>query len=262
MAEFGFQPPSDPSYRVERLNNLATAKGVDLRCELTGAPAQVVLISPYASLHYVSKEHALNAWEGVMKHIVHVVGALRSDPPAIGAEARAAQQAEWDGTKLRLVGACQSEASKSCVRGDFQLAIPAAVYALQLLTEVYGEGQLQLVGAHLLLAEANLGARRYAQAERSLTLANWVLVKSPGAPDALRSTLSRAFGKLYASQGRFDDALRHLAEDVYRSSLQFGPEHVQTSGGYFEIAAALLQLGKVEAALAFDDKVVHVWCGA
>ncbi|KAG8463355.1 hypothetical protein KFE25_004866 [Diacronema lutheri] len=259
MAEFGLSRPENASYRIEKVNTLASAKGVQHRCELTGLPAQVMLVSPYATLYYATREHAANAWEGIMKNVVHVVGALRNDKPAIGADERAAQLAEANATRMRLIGLCQSEASKSCVRGDFHLAIPAAVYALQLLTEVYGDGKLELVSAHLLLAEANLGARRFPQAEQFLTLANWVLVKNPQASDALRSTLRRNFGKLYASQGRFEDALRHLADDVYHSSLQFGPEHVHTSGGYFEMGACFFALERVEPALAFFDKVVDIW---
>ena len=38
------------------------------------------------------------------------------------------------------------------------------------------------------------------------------------------------FGKLYASQGKEKEALRQLANDVYFSSLQVGPEHIDTAG--------------------------------
>lgn len=229
------------------------------RCELTGLPAQVMLVTPYVTLFYASREHAANAWDSIMHKIVHVVGGLRNAVQTIGAEERNRQTAEANDTRRRLISLCQSEASKACVRADFHLAIPAAVYALQFLTEVYGEGKIELVPAHLLLAEANLGARRYPQAEQFLTLANWVLVKNPQASDALRSTLRRNFGKLYASQERYEDALHHLADDVYHSSLMFGPEHIHTSGGYFEMGACFFALSQVEPALAFFDKVVDIW---
>jgi len=256
---FGFAPPPNATFRIEKVNTLASAKGVVHRCELTGNQAQVMLITPYVTLYYETREHAANAWEGIIHKIVHIIGGLRTAKQAIGADERASQLEEANATRMKLIRMCQSEATKSCVRGEFHLAIPAAVYALQLLTEVYGDGRLELVSAHLLLAESNLGARRFPQAEQFLTLANWVLVKNPEASDALRSTLRRNFGKLYASQGRFEDALRHLADDVYHSSLQFGPEHVHTSGGYFEMGACFFALQKVEPALAFFDKVVDIW---
>lgn len=259
MAEFGIAPPPNPSYSIEKVNTLASPKGVLHRCELTGQTAQVMLVTPYLTLYYASREHALNAWDSIMCRIVHIVGALRTATPAIGADERARQEAEANVTRLRLIGLCQSEASKACVRAEFHLAIPAALFALQLLTEVHGEGRLELVSAHLLLSEANLGAKRFHQAEQYLTLANWVLVKNPQASDALRSTLRRNFGKLYAAQGRYEEALHHLADDIYHSSLQFGPEHVHTSGGYFEMGACFFALQQVEPALAFFDKTADVW---
>lgn len=58
---------------------------------------------------------------------------------------------------------------------------------------------------------------------------------------ALKSKLHRNFGKLYASQGRFDDALKELAQDVYHSSLEMGPEHIDTAGGYYHMATIFFQ---------------------
>src|SRR4051812_4071334 len=46
----------------------------------------------------------------------------------------------------------------------------------------------------------------------------------------LKSQLYRNFGKLYASQGRLEAALKQLANDVYYSSLESGPEHIDTAG--------------------------------
>jgi hypothetical protein len=60
---------------------------------------------------------------------------------------------------------------------------------------------------------------------------------------------------LYASQGRFDAALKQLAHDVYYSSLESGPEHIDTAGGYFYMADVFLTQGERENALALYDKV-------
>ena len=73
--------------------------------------------------------------------------------------------------------------------------------------------------AYLLLAEANLGILKYRPAEEYLTLANWAVLKTPNCSNALRSQLRRNFGRLYASQGKYEEALRQLADDVYYSSL-------------------------------------------
>jgi hypothetical protein len=46
--------------------------------------------------------------------------------------------------------------------------------------EVYGAGRIELVPAYLLLAEANLGLKRYKVAEEFLLYANWSVLKNPG----------------------------------------------------------------------------------
>ena len=75
----------------------------------------------------------------------------------------------------------------------------------------------------------------------------------------IRSQLHRNFGKLYASQGKHEEALRQLANDIYYSSLEIGPEHVDTSAGYYHMANIFYAQNRVEHALAFYDKVVDVW---
>lgn len=48
--------------------------------------------------------------------------------------------------------------------------------------------------------------------------------------------LHRNFGKLHTAQNKLDEALDDLSKDVYCSSLEVGPEHIDTSAGYFLIA--------------------------
>jgi tetratricopeptide (TPR) repeat protein len=119
--------------------------------------------------------------------------------------------------------------------------------------------RIELVPAYLLLAESNLGLKRFKVAEEFLLYANWSVLKNPLCSNELKSQLHRNFGKLYSSQGRYDDALRQLANDVYHSALESGPEHIDTAGGYYYMADVFLQQGKVEQALALQDKVVDVW---
>merc|ERR1712139_501706 len=132
-------------------------------------------------------------------------------------------------------------------RGDFELAIPGALQALRHSAQVFGQGRLELIPHYLLLAEANMGLDRHKQAEEYLSLANWAVVKTPDVGLDVRSQLHRNFGKLYASQGRHEEALQQLAHDVYYSSLMVGPEHVDTCAGYYS-------MGNV-----FYSLVVDIW---
>ncbi|CAN0546739.1 unnamed protein product, partial [Ectocarpus sp. 12 AP-2014] len=54
-------------------------------------------------------------------------------------------------------------------------------------------------------------------------------------------------------------ALDDLSKDVYCSSLEVGPEHIDTSAGFFLIANIFYAQRKVESSLAFYDKVVDIW---
>ena len=47
-----------------------------------------------------------------------------------------------------------------------------------------------------------------------------------------------------------------LSNDVYYSSLEIGPEHVDTAGGYYHMANIFYSQNRIENALALYDKVV------
>jgi len=253
-------PPENIPVRIEKLNPLAFPKGQTLSCELTGKPAMVSLITEYCTLHFASKELAKVAWDGILCKIVHVMGKVLATPSLVGSEEERERRMQTvTSGKLALIALCREEAAAHVVKGHFELAIPAAQYAIRFGTSVYGEGSVELVPSYLLIAEANLGLARYRQAEEQLTLANWALLKAPLCSNALRSQLRRNFGRLYASQSKFDEALRQLADDVYYSSLMVGPEHIDTSGGYFQMGNVFYSTNKIEAALAMYDKVVDIW---
>ena len=65
MAQTQAQTP----YRLLTLNTLAFPKGKLPRCELTGLPAAVQCVTPHITLYYATKEHAEEAWHGIMHKI-------------------------------------------------------------------------------------------------------------------------------------------------------------------------------------------------
>jgi len=145
------------------------------------------------------------------------------------------------------------------VQQQYALAIPGAIQALSFLKDIFGDGSIESVPPYLLLAEANLGLEKFQQCEEFLSLANWAILNNPSSSNSIKSQLHRNFGKLYSAQGKLDEALKELAKDVYFSSLEVGPEHVDTSGGYFHMANIFYTQHSIENALAFYDKVVDIW---
>ena len=60
----------------------------------------------------------------------------------------------------------------------------------------------------------SLGLGRASQAEEYLSQAQWTVVKIPSCHAEIKSRLHRNLGMLYATQGHYDESLRHLANDV------------------------------------------------
>ena len=68
-----------------------------------------------------------------------------------------------------------------------------------------------------------------------------------------RSIVHRCFGKLYALQGRTDEALTHLASNVYYCARETGGNSVDCADGYFllaQVLPALRRRARVSAAAA------------
>lgn len=242
-----------------RLNPLSVAKGKKFLCEMCDKPA-TLSCQHCRVTYYCAREHQSVDWFGIHEKICQLLGALRTLRPTLGSEdERQRRNLTVQMSQHALIDLCKNEAQKHLVQGQYELAIPGALQSLRFSMEVYGAGRIELVPAYLLLAEANLGLRRYKVAEEFLLYANWSVLKNPDCSNELKSQLYRNFGKLYASQGRFDDALKQLAHDVYYSSLESGPEHIDTAAGYFYMADVFLTKGVVEHALALYDKVVDIW---
>ena len=247
-------------YRLLTLNTLAFPKGKLPRCELTGLPAAVQCVTPHITLYYATKEHAEEAWHGIMHKIAPLLGPLRAPSVVVGSEEdRAKREYTMEMSKKALIDLCTQEASKFLVAGRYELALPGAIQALAFLKDIHGEGAVEMIAPYLQLAEANLGLGRFQQAEEFLSLANWSILKNPDCSNNLRSQLHRNFGKLYSAQGKLDQALVELSHDIYCSSLEAGPEHIDTSAGYYHTASVFYAQHRIENALAFYDKVVDIW---
>ena len=218
------------------------------------------MISPDIELFYATREHAEQAWHGIMHKIAPILGPLKSGVMVVGSqEDRAKREYTVNMSKRALIDLCQQEASKMLVNGQYSLAIPGSIQALSFLKDIFGDGSVESVPPYLLLAEANLGLEKFQQCEEFLSLANWSILKNHTCSNALKSQLHRNFGKLYTAQDKLEQALKELAKDIYHSSLEVGPEHIDTSGGYFHMANIFYIQNRIDNALAFYDKVVDIW---
>jgi len=90
-------------------------------------------------------------------------------------------------------------------------------------------------------------------------LANWNILKHPQAGSSMMSNLQRNFGRLYAAQQRYNEALQAFATDIYHSSLEFGPENLRSAPSYFHMGRVFQSHQKSDRASSFYSKVVDVY---
>jgi tetratricopeptide (TPR) repeat protein len=174
-------------------------------------------------------------------------------------EEREKRTKDLDDIRKELLDLCTETAQKHLVQGKYELAVPGALQSLKLAIEVYGSESTELVPSYLLLAEANLGLRRLKIAEEFLSLANWNILKHPQAGSSMMSNLQRNFGRLYAAQQRYNEALQAFATDIYHSSLEFGPEKIRSAPSYFHMGRVFQSHQKSDRASSFYAKVVEVY---
>lgn len=164
--------------------------------------------------------------------------------------------------KLALLKLSSQEAARLMAAGEYDLALPVALDAVQQGQLLFKPSPaLQLFPLYLLAAQANLGLRRSKQCEDFLALASWLSMKEPSlTSNVMKSQLSRLYGQLYAFQGKHAEALHAFAEDVYYCSMEYGPEDVRTSLGYYNMGKVFQSRGSdIEKVDACNDQVVRIW---
>lgn len=249
-----------PEYEIQPLNLLAFPRNVNPKCELTGFPATVQLVTPYCTLLYANEQVAEQSWFGIIQKIAHLMAPLMQAAPMIGtADERAKRSKNVDISKRSLIEFCLAESSNHLSEHKYQLSIPAASQALKYCKELEGEMSVLVVEPYLQLTQACLGLKRYTQAQEYLALAKWVVMNSDKCTDGTRSRLFRLLGQLLIAEGSFNDAKVEYAKSIYFSSRFYGAESIQTSVVYFQLGDCFLAEGNLESALALFDKVVDVW---
>jgi len=240
------------------INQLSRPKGVKYSCEITGAPA--TLVCSECPVYFATLEHFDIWWRGIGNLIAQDIVVLREPPKMIGSEEeRDRRNEELNAIRKELLDLCTETAQKFLVQGKYELAVPGALQALKFAIEIYGNEATELVPSYLLLAEANLGLRRLKIAEEFLSLANWNILKHPQAGSSMMSNLQRNFGRLYAAQQRYNEALQAFATDIYYSSLEFGPENIRSAPSYFHMGRVFQSHQKADRTSAFYSKVVEIY---
>jgi tetratricopeptide (TPR) repeat protein len=248
----------DEEFRIVPLNMLAFR---DIpRCELTGARANVQLVTHFNSIYYCTEEMAEQAWFGIIKKIDHLLAPLRLPAPIVGtAEERAKRAEATKASKRKLIDFCLTESSNLLSIQKFQLAVPASIQALMFSKDCDGDRSLTVVEPYLQLAQAYLGLQVHDKAEEFLALARWIVLNTEECSDRLRARMYLLMGRVNTALGRLEESKKEFSKSIFYLSRFQGAESVDTSVGYYRLGDVFLAQGFVENALAFFDKVVDIW---
>ncbi|NXH19748.1 ZMY12 protein, partial [Bucco capensis] len=195
-------------------------------------------------------------WVSIHQQICHLLPAIRSPLPCHLAEEERKHALEQLLKRKQHVLQLACHRAQQCVgAGKPREAIPAALQAARFSTELHGSHSLQLVPAYLLLAEAYMGVCDLLQASKYLSQAQWIVLMAPECSADLQAQLYRSLGLLCAAEGNLEQALYHLANDIYLASSTFGLKSLETSGGYFHMANIFLHQKKMDVAYSLYAKV-------
>lgn len=161
--------------------------------------------------------------------------------------------------RKHMIELTRTTGQKLLFEGKHEQAVPAAMQSLRFSIDVHGLDSIQLVPSYLILAEASIGLHKLTQAEEYLAQAQWTVLKTPDCSSAIKSKLYRNWGLLCAAQGNFDDALRHIADDIYHASEEFGTDDIGTSGGYFHMANVFFRQNRMDVADSLYSRVTDIW---
>ncbi|XP_048872376.1 zinc finger MYND domain-containing protein 12 isoform X4 [Brienomyrus brachyistius] len=103
------------------------------------------------------------------------------------------------------------------------------------------------------------GLGRFSQAEEYLAQAEWIIMKTPECSLGVRHQLHRNLGRLHAATENFEEALFHLANDVYYASEEFGLDSTVACGGYILMANIFFKQKKFDIAMSLCTEVANTW---
>ncbi|XP_065889791.1 zinc finger MYND domain-containing protein 12-like [Dysidea avara] len=241
------------------LNPLANPKGVKIFCELCPKPAYVQCTNCRAA-YYCNYEHQQHDLEAIHHLVCHLLAHARKPlPHANSSEERLQMKHEQQKIRKDILDITLNHSTKLLHEGRHDHAAPSALQALKISTDLYGNGSIDSTPAYFALAEANIGLGQLKDAEQYLSQAQWVVLQTSDCAPSIKSRLHRDLGLLFMAQGDGQGSKKHFAEDIYHSSLAYGPHHRKTVGGYFHLGNVFLSENKPDVTLSLHDQVIQVW---
>nr|XP_025951246.1 zinc finger MYND domain-containing protein 12 [Dromaius novaehollandiae] len=205
-------------------------------------------------------DHQKADWVSIHERICQLLIPIHTSLPFFSSEKeRKHGMEQLLNRQKHIIDLAYSTAQKFILEGKPRKAIPAGLQALRFSIRVYGSYSVDVVPAYLIMAEACIGAGCLMQATTYLSQAQWIVLKTPDCSLAIQYKLHRDLGLLYAAKGDLEQSVYHLANDIYLASCAFGPNAIQTAGGYFHMANIFLRQKKTDVAKSLYAEVTAIW---
>ncbi|XP_025036482.1 zinc finger MYND domain-containing protein 12 isoform X2 [Pelodiscus sinensis] len=205
-------------------------------------------------------DHQKADWDSIHEKICQLLIPIRTSLPFFNSEKeRKHGMEQLLHRQKHVIDLTHKVAQKFVFEGKHEQAIPAALHSLRFSINICGPDSMELVPAYLILAEASTGLGHLTQADDYLSQAQWIVLKTSDCNNGIQSKLHRNLGLLYAAKGNFEEALYHLAIDIYFASCAFGTHDISTSGGYFHMANVFFHQNKMDIADSLYTEVTDIW---
>ncbi|CAF1026825.1 unnamed protein product [Adineta ricciae] len=239
---------------------LAFPKSVAHKCEICGKTASRMCAKCRVT-YYCSEEHQATDSNGIHDKICSTLATIRAKQPFLPSEEeRRDRDREIREKKLRLIEVTRMIGERHVFQSRYDAAIPAALASLKLAIEVHGPRSVELIPSYLVLAEASLGLKQLNQCWEYLSQAQYtVLQQQDHAPPAITSQVARNMAQLSIARRDYDEAARHLANDIYDASLFYGTEHYKVAGGYFLLGKVFKLMNRLEVTESLYTQVTQMW---
>uniref|UniRef100_A0A3B5A0H2 Zinc finger MYND-type containing 12 n=1 Tax=Stegastes partitus TaxID=144197 RepID=A0A3B5A0H2_9TELE len=227
---------------------LASPRGTEKQCELCQRVARLQCAGHFFTGNDAAHQQA--DWVGIHKKICHLLVPIctqtfRGLQMAGGAPILFFYSSGMQRTN-RLTGWGSTREFVSCL---------FAGWCLRCSVDVYGPNTVQLrpTWVRNILGNLTLVAELLSQAE-------WSVLKSPDCGHAVHHRLHRSLGRLHMATGNLEQALLHFANDIYFASEEYSLDSIVTCGGYFLMADAFVEQGKMPIARSVYSEVCLFVC--
>ncbi|CAF2751703.1 unnamed protein product [Rotaria sp. Silwood2] len=245
---------------TELVYPLAFPKSVVHKCEICGKIASR-MCSKCRVTYYCSEEHQTADNIGIHDKICSTLASLRLKQPFLPSEEeRRERDREIRDRKIHLIEVTRMIGERHVFQDRFEAAVPAALASLKLAIEVYGPRSVELIPSYLILAEASLGLKQLNQCWEYLSQAQYTILQQHEQTSlAITSQLARNMAQLSIARKEYDEAARHLANDIYDASLFYGTEHHKVAGGYFLLGKVFKLMNRHEVTESLYTQVTQMW---